>query len=407
METRGSSAGPSRSTASSSTASRNTTPIVAYSERREPMYVFENITILNFGKMFPSDEDVLLFFQDYGIVEERGANVRMCSCGSEFATESRPNLVGWRYKCKNKNGGCNASKSPLVNTWLGGAKVSLTDMLGMMLLFTENLMAQTTGANVTASERTVRDYYGFLRELCAWSYRAKMAPIGGYLPDGRPSVVQVDETFLRRKYNFGRSTWFERNKVQIFGGICHDTKAEFMFLVPRLNQEMLWPLMRQFILPGTIVHTDGAKVYESICAQSGIDYGFQFVHHQTVIHKHGQYTAPSTFVSNDEMDSDEEEEENERLLCTTNSIENRWRWIKPAIQKNHGESNPNELANCIYTSCYRTQNFGGGDERKSPGERLKILIDDIILRYPGPWAEGPERGFETISITVDGITYEI
>lgn len=95
-----------------------------------------------------------------------------------------------------------------------------------------------------------------MREVQLWKFRQNMTPIGG-----KGLHVQLDETFLRRKYGKGRLTWWERTNWKIFGGICVETKAFFLVVVPNVSKEALWPMILEYIAPESIVHTDGAAVY--------------------------------------------------------------------------------------------------------------------------------------------------
>lgn len=126
-------------------------------------------------------------------------------------------------------------------------------------------------------------------------FRKEMGPIGG-----EGMHVELDETFLKRKYARGRSTWFEKEGFKIFGGICRETKAFFTLVVPNLTKEALWPMIYEYVAPKSIVYTDSAAVYSSLCKESGRDFGFEFRNHEAVNHSVGEFTRRSIF----ETDSD-------------------------------------------------------------------------------------------------------
>ena len=91
--------------------------------------------------------------------------------------------------------------------------------------------------------------------------------------------VEVDEAHLfRRKYNRGRRVAGEH--VWIFGGICRETKERFIVRVPDRKKSTLWPLLRKFVAPGSILVTDDFKSYVGVAAALG------FAAHETVTHKY-------------------------------------------------------------------------------------------------------------------------
>ena len=73
-------------------------------------------------------------------------------------------------------------------------------------------------------------------------------PIGG---PGKS--VEIDESkFGRRKYNRGRSV----DGQWVFGGIERESGAVFMVPVDKRDKETLLPQIKQWILPGSIIHSD-------------------------------------------------------------------------------------------------------------------------------------------------------
>ena len=94
-------------------------------------------------------------------------------------------------------------------------------------------------------------------------------------PIGGPgTTVEIDESkFGKMKYHKGRfieGQW-------IFGGICLETKACFIFPEERRVKDTLLPIIRAQILPGSHVISDMWKAYD--CLEDK-DY-----HHQTINHR--------------------------------------------------------------------------------------------------------------------------
>ena len=90
---------------------------------------------------------------------------------------------------------------------------------------------------------------------------------------GQDIEVEIDETaIVKRRYNRGRCL----QTVWVFGGVERDTKKKF--IVPLLKDsdgseepenvsrsaENLVPLIKKYILPGSIIYSDKWKAYDSL-----------------------------------------------------------------------------------------------------------------------------------------------
>ena len=79
-------------------------------------------------------------------------------------------------------------------------------------------------------------------------------------------IVEIDETVVvRRKYERGRVTG--KKDVWLFGGVERGTHGEKCFLEiieGKRSAENLIPMIQKFILPGSIIHSDMWRSYNSI-----------------------------------------------------------------------------------------------------------------------------------------------
>lgn len=97
---------------------------------------------------------------------------------------------------------------------------------------------------------------------------SKQEPIGGM-----NKIVEIDEARIgKKKYNTGRiirSQW-------VFGGIECDTKK--VFVLPNRSAETLLPLIRKYVAPGSIIHSDKWRaMYDSLCNDT--NYTHKIVNH--------------------------------------------------------------------------------------------------------------------------------
>jgi len=89
---------------------------------------------------------------------------------------------------------------------------------------------------------------------------------------GENKIVELDEAKIeKRKYNTGRilGQW-------VFGGIERSTQKVFVLPVPCRNTETLLPIIRKYVAPGSIIHTDQWRAYDALRNENYI--------HRTVNH---------------------------------------------------------------------------------------------------------------------------
>ncbi|KAI2797216.1 hypothetical protein BLOT_011194, partial [Blomia tropicalis] len=213
------------------------------------------------------------------------------------------------------------------------------------------------------SSQTIVNWYKLFKKICCYKIRDTMGPIGG-----ENFHVQIDETFIHhRKYDRGREIGLKSKSdtMKLFGGICIETGEIFLLIVPDCSQKTIWPIMKHFIKPGSILYTDGAAIYQDVCSQKGIDYGFGFHSHEWVNHSTGQF-------------------------MTTNNIEVVWRWIKNAVS---GQGFQENVELDIYSYLYRKMYLRFDRNTKGVnGLRFKKFLTDISYYYPTePFITPPVR----------------
>ena len=138
------------------------------------------------------------------------------------------------------------------------------------------------------SKKTIIEWCHFLRECCTSIVLDYSTPIGG------PGVeVEIDESkFGKRKYHKG-------HKVEgqwVFGGREKKYKSK-IFMVPVCNRkkETLLALIKKWILPGSIIHSDCWKAYSCLSK-----YGYT---HLTVNHSK-EFVNPETGACTNSIESD-------------------------------------------------------------------------------------------------------
>lgn len=118
---------------------------------------------------------------------------------------------------------------------------------------------------------------------------------GGLDANGDPIVVEIDESkFGKRKYHSGHRV----EGVWVVGGVekTNDRKL-FLITVPRRTEEVLMHIIKTFVKPGTLIHTDGWRAYRAISRQvgnQGESLGYQ---HQVVNHSEGFRASDGTHTN--------------------------------------------------------------------------------------------------------------
>ncbi|RLU25466.1 hypothetical protein DMN91_001622 [Ooceraea biroi] len=153
---------------------------------------------------------------------------------------------------------CNFKISALTNTWFERAALDITKICRLISYFLllnspRQLFLQE---ELSITSRTAVDWINFCRELLAQWLLHNEEQIGG------PNVVvEIDEAkFGRRKYHRGRlitGQW-------LFGGVERHTGRFFVVPVKQRSSQILIPIVRRFIAPGTIILRDCWKAYNNL-----------------------------------------------------------------------------------------------------------------------------------------------
>lgn len=99
-------------------------------------------------------------------------------------------------------------------------------------------------------------------------------------------IVEIDETKIgKRKYNTGRiirGQW-------VFREIKRDIKRFFVIPVPNRRAETLIPIIKQYVAPSTIIHTDKWRAYDYVCNHNNyvhlvVNHSVNFVNPNNGVH---------------------------------------------------------------------------------------------------------------------------
>lgn len=244
---------------------------------------------------------------------------------------------GFFFRCY----ACNKKLSIRTGSFLTRSKLTLAQSIIYFYLWTLKTPVAQTAVMLGLSEHTVIDWNNLIREICTSTFLHECTPSLG----GPGHVVQIDESVIYRpKYHRGHA--LTEPSKWIFGLYDVDKKLGAVEFVENRSAEVLLPLIRKHVKPGTEIHSDQWAAYANI---NTIDVDPPFVH-KTVNHsKH--FKDPITGVH-------------------TNNVEAYWCAIKRRFKMLNGTSR--EL-----TASYLDEHMYRERYGKTYSEMFLNILSDI------------------------------
>ena len=189
-------------------------------------------------------------------------------------------------------------------------------------------------------KKVLVQWYTYLHEVCSLylihNDNLKLGGVG--------KTVQIDESFIRGKRKYMKGNIKKRAKQQIlFGMVKVETGKCLVRVVPDRKKRALLPIIQEFIVPGSVIHSDEAHSYFCLT-----QHGFV---HRTVKHKETYKSLDGTH---------------------TNNIENLWSQVKYVNKKTKGTC-AKHFAMHIDEFLYRK------NRRINAGLKANDNIFDLIL----------------------------
>ena len=148
-------------------------------------------------------------------------------------------------------------------SFLNLQKISLQDFIWITYFWAHELPVTTSAEMVGVSQATAIHWYSYLRDICFDHLANNPITIGG--PD---HVVQINEFDSLMSEKRKKTTTNEGGVVPIerwvFAGIDTTTNIGFLSFVPDKSAATLIPLILQYILPGTTIHSDQQSAHLDI-----------------------------------------------------------------------------------------------------------------------------------------------
>lgn len=237
---------------------------------------------------------------------------------------------------------CKKSYSIRYHSFFYDIHINLSHLLLLIYLFAANtsvaLSSRYLGKNV--SKKSISSWYHCLRDVMSQYLVTNPIHLGN-----ADSVVEVDETCLGRKRKYNRGSFRGSGQKWILGIIDRNTQKCHVQMIPDRKRDTLVPIIEQYVLPDTVIHTDEAPMYR-VLNQLGFE-------HYTVCHR-DHYVAPDG--------------------THTNTIEGLWSHLKDVFKQKHGVPN-DKLPAHLDEFLYRWN-------RKNEGPVFELLLQDIATQNP-------------------------
>lgn len=222
------------------------------------------------------------------------------------------------YRCNKRT--CKKEISIFKHTFFENTKMPLNSLIWIAYMYLHKMPISGIISTSGIHSEAVSEWTKFIRQMVADCVESEQVKIGG------PNIIiEVDETKLgKRKYHRGHKV----EGVWIIAGVERtNEKKLFLIEVEDRSASTILEVFRTFVLPGSVVYTDGWAAYPQVCNELNLE-------HHYVNHKHF-FKDPNTGVH-------------------TNTVEGTNNGIKHLIKpRNRTKKNINDH---LYYYIWRRQN---------------------------------------------------
>lgn len=219
--------------------------------------------IMDIAKYLDKEETAIKYLLKEGIINE---TKKCCRCKSEMKICYDRRL----YRCYKKS--CRKQISIFKTSFFSTSKLKINEILWISYLYLHKTPISEIVKTVGVGSEAVCNWTSYVRQLLAENINYEQVQIGG-----EGIIIEVDETKLgKRKYHRGHKV----DGVWVIGGV-ERTGQKKMFLqeVENRNYETILEIFKIYVLPGSIVYTDGWAPYIRVCKELNLT-------HKKVNHKY-------------------------------------------------------------------------------------------------------------------------
>uniref|UniRef100_A0A1B6ER10 ISXO2-like transposase domain-containing protein n=1 Tax=Cuerna arida TaxID=1464854 RepID=A0A1B6ER10_9HEMI len=307
--------------------------------------------LISFIKQTEGLENSINFAINHGLIPDKTPK-KCLKCGLEgslrWTKNSRTVNIPFMYVCSQRN--CRSTISVSRNTLFDHLTFSLSQALRLIYFWLLKIPVQETACQLELAEGLVNVWFQFFREVCAFVIINYTKAIGG-----PGHIVDICEHQLLTKEEF--------YDVWLFAGVDRNTGQNFVIHVEDLDCETLLPVLKNYLLPGTVVVTEKCKEFTSNESNGSLT----FVH-------------PNKYPRSDE----------------DYHLDGMW----DALSKYIASEVPNNGKTCKELFAYQFLYFHrDGFFNKPVSQLISVFFDDVKHVYPG-FSKSDNVQFKTRKIKV-------
>lgn len=167
-------------------------------------------------------------------------------------------------------------------------------------------------------------------------------------------TVEIDETYMggRRKGTRGRPMRGDRVKTPVVA-IVERKGRVIAKALPDVSSSSIFPLVRNHVIPGSVIYSDEFQSYKKLKELSGNDGEPMNLQHETVEHHRGEYV---------------------RGKAHTNSVEGFWMLVKTGIRGVYHSVSTKYLQNHLDEYAF------GYNRRHMGNQQFRSILEQALLR---------------------------
>lgn len=195
--------------------------------------------------------------QSHGFLRRR---VICSGCQSLISTLTVERGRHPRFRCRSRSCNQRINRPLFENTIFSKTKISLELCLEVLYNFSCRRTVADTSETLNISKPTVISFYKLFRSsitLFLENYSQKLG--------GDSIIVHVDETPMTTRHG-GTGRHSASNTVWVVGGVDIHTRSCFLRFLPSRSRSDLFEFLNEWVLPGSIVHTDRHRSYDTLCS---------------------------------------------------------------------------------------------------------------------------------------------
>ncbi|CAF3729211.1 unnamed protein product [Rotaria socialis] len=219
-----------------------------------PLLPFDSFTDREWVEHTNTTEKIIEFCQNIGLIPISPTTPYAKQHNNWYMGACARSRDKYLWRCRT----CKSTRSIRDGTFFSKSKLELRQVIDLLFYWSQcNDSHEHLRRHCKfASESTIVDWKNFMRDICATYFLLHPPTIGGV-----GHIVEIDESsWTKRKYNVGRVV----NNQWVFGGTDRITHECFAVLVDRRDAATLLPIIYQYILPGTTIHSDQWAAYNNI-----------------------------------------------------------------------------------------------------------------------------------------------